>query len=121
MLRKSALAIAVLFVLAPTAPPALAQMDHSKMNHGAVAGASKEYMDAMTKMDAVMGEMEMTGKPGADFAAMMIPHHQAAIDMAKSYLASGENDPELTQMSKDIIVAQEREIAVLREWLARHK
>ena len=39
--------------------------------------------------------MKMSGKPGVDFAMMMIPHHQSAIDMAKAYLASGENNPDL--------------------------
>ncbi len=106
--------------------PAFAQMGHG--GHGAAAtpapaaapamsGASQAYMDAMTKMDRDMATMKMTGKPGEDFAAMMIPHHQAAIDMAKAYLASGENNPELTSLSREIIVAQEREIEFLRSWL----
>ena len=101
--------------------PSLAQ-DHSA--HGAapageMSAASTEYMDAMKKMDADMTAMTMTGKPGPDFATMMIPHHQAAIDMAKSYLASGDNDAELTKLSNEIIAAQEREIAFLKDWLAK--
>lgn len=98
--------------------PGLAQMDHSKM--GEMSAASTAYMDAMTKMDTDMDAMAMTGKPGADFALMMIPHHQSAIDMAKAYLTSGENDPELTKLSNDIIVAQETEIAFLKEWLKKN-
>lgn len=108
------------------AAPAAAQtkgdagMDHAAMGHGAASGdASAAYMDAMAKMDAAMAETGMTGKPGGDFAAMMIPHHQAAIDMAKAYLASGENDPELVRMSNDIVAAQESEIAALRAWMAK--
>ena len=73
----------------------------------------------MTKMDEDMSAMKMTGKPGADFAMMMIPHHQSAIDMAKAYLASGDNDPELTKLSNDIIAAQESEIAFLKGWLKK--
>lgn len=91
--------------------------DHSTMHHGT---ASDAYMDSMAKMDDAMAGMKMTGQPGIDFAASMIPHHQAAIDMAKAYLASGEGDAELTKMSNEIIAAQEREIAVLKAWLARH-
>ena len=103
-------------------PPSLAQ-DHSA--HGAapageMSAASTEYMGAMKKMDADMTAMTMTGKPGPDFAAMMIPHHQAAIEMAKSYLASGDDDAELTKLSNEIIAAQEREIAFLKEWLAKN-
>lgn len=51
---------------------------------------------------------------------MMIPHLQAVIDMAKTYLASSENDAEFTKLSNDIITAQENEIAFIREWLENH-
>lgn len=97
-----------------------AQMDHGAMQHEPTSGASGEYMDAMKSMDTAMKAMTMTGQAAPDFAAMMIPHHQAAIDMAKSYLKSGDNDPELEKLSNDIIAAQEREIAFLKSWLARH-
>lgn len=117
--------------LALAVSPAVAQMGHgghgghggasaSGPAHPPMSAASQAYMDAMKAMDREMAAMPMTGKPGVDFAAMMIPHHQAAIDMAKAYLASGENDPELTRLSREIIAAQEREIAFLRLWLADH-
>lgn len=86
-----------------------------------MSAASQAYMDAMKKMDRDMAAMNMTGKPGEDFAAMMIPHHQAAIDMAKAYLASIDNNPELTHLSREIIVAQEREIEFLKSWLEANK
>ncbi len=40
--------------------------------------------------------------------------------MAKAYLASGENDPELTKLSGEIIAAQEKEIAFLKDWLTKN-
>ncbi len=83
-------------------------------------GASAAYMDAMTKMNDDMTAMQMTGKPGVDFALMMIPHHQSAIDMAKAYLESGEGDAELVKLSEEIIAAQESEIAFLRSWLEKN-
>ena len=97
--------------------PGRAQMDHGAMHMGE---ASQAYMDAMSRMDADMTAMTMTGMPGVDFALMMIPHHQSAIDMAKAYLASGENDAELAKLSNDIIAAQEIEIAFLKAWLAKN-
>ncbi|PZO79882.1 MAG: DUF305 domain-containing protein [Mesorhizobium amorphae] len=117
-MKTATLALALLL---GTAGTTFAQ-DHSGHHgsHGAT-GASAEYMDAMQRMDEAMKSMAMTGKAGIDFAEMMIPHHQAAIDMAKSYLASDENDPELTKLSNDIVAAQEREIAQLKEWIARNK
>jgi len=122
MHKFSLYAASALFAAASlgTALPAAAQADHG-MSHGAMSGASdasKAYVMSMDKMDAEMKRMTMTGKPGVDFAAMMIPHHQAAIDMAKAYLASSEKDAELVKLSQDIIAAQEREIAFLRKWLA---
>jgi len=121
-MKKLVFAAALLAVL-PLAVSA--QEDHSA--HGAqpggaaMSGASGEYMKAMQDMDAAMKGMEMTGDAGVDFAAMMIPHHQAAIAMAKSYLASGDNDAELTKLANEVIAAQEREIAQLEAWLARNE
>jgi uncharacterized protein (DUF305 family) len=63
--------------------------------------------------------MPMTGDQDVDFARMMIPHHQGAIDMARVQLEKGR-DPQLRQMAQEIIGAQEREIATLKEWLAQH-
>lgn len=119
-MRLFAIGLATALVFGASA--AVAQMDHS--SHGAhaaaeMSGASKAYMDAMTAMNDDMAGMAMTGKAGVDFAVMMIPHHQSAIDMAKAYLASGENDPELTKLSNDIITTQESEIAFLKAWIAK--
>jgi len=108
-------------VVACTMMPIMAfAQDHAGHSMGAMGGASQAYMDAMAKMDADMKAMDMTGKPGADFVLMMIPHHQAAIDMAKAYLASGDKDPELTKLSQEIVAAQEKEIGFMRDWLKRN-
>ena len=63
--------------------------------------------------------MPMSGDQDVDFARMMIPHHEGAIDMARAQLERGK-DPMLRQMAQEIIGAQEREIAVLKDWLAKH-
>lgn len=96
--------------------------DMAGMTHEAPVepgSASARYMDAMKTMDTAMQGMTMTGKAGVDYAAMMIPHHQSAIDMAEAYLASGERDPVLTKLSEDVVASQKREIATLQEWLAK--
>ena len=47
------------------------------------------------------------------FYSMMIPHHQAAVDMANTYLESG-NDPELRQLAQHIVQTQQHEISQMQ-------
>jgi hypothetical protein len=68
---------------------------------------------AMAVMDHDMEHAPMTDNPDHDFAAMMIPHHQGAIDMAKVELLYGK-DPVLRRMAQEIIVTQQEEIGVMR-------
>ena len=78
--------------------------------------AAKGYAAAMDKMMASM-MVPYTGNPDVDFARGMIPHHQAAIDMAKVQLEFG-TDPEIRKVAEEVIKAQEAEIAMLQAWLA---
>jgi hypothetical protein len=67
---------------------------------------------AMDKMMAGMA-VNPTGDVDADFAAMMIPHHQGAIDMAMAELRYGKNE-QLRRISQEIIVDQQQEIVAMR-------
>ena len=82
-----------------------------------VASTAKPFSvlmnEAMTLMDQGMANAAMNGDPDHDFAAMMIPHHQGAIDMAKVELLYGK-DPVLRRLAQEIIVTQEQEIMLLR-------
>jgi hypothetical protein len=71
-----------------------------------------ENVAAMKKM---MGDMAVkpTGDVDADFVAMMVPHHQGAIDMALAVLRHGLN-PQIRRLAEEIIVTQQQEIAVMR-------
>ncbi len=67
---------------------------------------------AMTRMHHAM-MMGYTGDPDHDFAAMMVPHHQGAIDMALIELRYGK-DERLRRLAQGIIVEQRQEIAVMQ-------
>src|SRR5216683_7902076 len=70
---------------------------------------------AMNKMMADM-TVKPTGDVDRDFVAMMVPHHQGAIDMAKAELQYGHNE-QLRRMAQEIVVNQQQEIAVMRRAL----
>jgi uncharacterized protein (DUF305 family) len=70
----------------------------------------------MAVMSRDMMQAPMTGNPDRDFASMMIPHHQGAIDMAKVEVLYGK-DPVLRRLAQEIIVTQGAEIALLRRQL----
>ena len=71
---------------------------------------------AMARMDHGMMQPP-SGDADRDFAAMMIPHHQGAIEMAEAELRFG-HDPALRRLAQGIIVEQQQEIAVMRQALA---
>lgn len=75
--------------------------------------------DAMAVMDHDMRTAPMNGQPAHDFMTMMIPHHQGAIDMAKSILLNTQ-DPEVRNLAQGIITEQANEIRLMKAWLARH-
>ena len=72
-------------------------------------------IQAMERMHKDMNIVP-TGNPDRDFAAMMIPHHQGAIDMAKVELQFGKN-PVLRRLAQGIIVEQLQEIEVMQREL----
>jgi uncharacterized protein (DUF305 family) len=93
---------------------------HVDAPSGAVVSAdatfASQMMQAMGRMDAGMMAAKPTGDPDRDFAAMMIPHHQGAIDMAKLQLIYGRN-PVLRRLAQAIIVEQQQEIELMQRTL----
>ena len=112
----------ILFGSLVCAAPAFAQMDMSKMDMGSKAPESKFASDmdvSMKVMDKGMADAPMTGDADHDFASMMIPHHQGAIDMAKAELLYGK-DPTMRRLAQEIIADQKSEIDLMNLWLKKH-
>ena len=84
--------------------------------HGA---AGPEGAQFMAELDAAMAKMmngmaiQPSGDVDRDFVAMMIAHHQGAIDMAQAELRHGHNE-QLRRLAQEIIVTQRQEIATMR-------
>src|SRR5580700_4825336 len=71
-----------------------------------------DNVSAMSKMMVDMG-ITPSGDIDRDFVALMVPHHQGAIDMAQAELRYGQNE-QLRRMAQEIIVTQQAEIAAMR-------
>jgi hypothetical protein len=78
-----------------------------------------ELMTGMNRMDVAMGSVERSGDSDVDFVRLMLPHHQAAIDMAKTQLLHGK-DPQMRRLAQEIITDQQSEIVLMQLWLKQH-
>ena len=104
------------FVLLCLAVVLLSSCGKSDSPANAVDEALAETMSAM---HSAMRDVSMDGKADADFARMMIPHHQGAIEMAKVELQFGV-DPVLRRLAQEIIVTQLSEIDVMNLALKKY-
>jgi uncharacterized protein (DUF305 family) len=91
-------------------------------SHGDVSSAGaywSELIASMDKMHTAMGTVERSGNSDIDFVRLMLPHHQAAIDMAKTQLLYGK-DPQMRRLAQEIITDQQSEIELMELWLKQH-
>ncbi|MBG6070430.1 MULTISPECIES: DUF305 domain-containing protein [unclassified Polaromonas] len=90
---------------------------HVKARPG-TASAFESDMDAgMARMMDDMHGPGYTGQPDTDFLAMMIPHHQGAVEMARLVLIHGR-DPMVRQLAQDIIASQTVEMVAMKGRMA---
>ena len=121
VLAAAAVAMLALPASAQTAPhSAMPGMAASSASDAMPATAPEaSMMAAMGKMSKDMAAVPMTGDADREFVGMMIPHHQGAIDMARFELSQGK-DPAMRKLAREIIAAQQKEIAQMKQWQAKH-
>ena len=79
-----------------------------------------ELIASMEKMHMAMSAVKPTGDSDVDFVTLMLPHHQAAIDMAKAELLHGR-DPQIRRLAQEIITDQQSEIELMQRWLRQKR
>ncbi|MBV6457436.1 MAG: hypothetical protein HONBIEJF_00545 [Fimbriimonadaceae bacterium] len=86
---------------------------HSQRQPGSDAASQSPSDRLHAIMMRPMVDIKMTGDVDKDFAALMIPHHQGAIDMATIEVQHGKN-AELKKLAQNIINSQNKEIEILK-------
>ena len=94
-------------------PMPMASTDHGMDMGGGTAMPGMMSGADMTKLAAATGK-----NFDKEFLTMMIAHHEGAITMAKDQVTNGKNADAIA-LAKQIITAQEAEIATMKTILAR--
>jgi uncharacterized protein (DUF305 family) len=110
--KLTAVLLLVVFILSVSR--AQTPHNHETAQAGSFDALMAQAMERMHKDMAIAPR----GDPDRDFAAMMIPHHQGAVDMAKVELQFGKN-PVLRRLAQGIIVEQLQEIEVMQRELQK--
>lgn len=82
----------------------------------APTNAWDSLISSMHKMHTAVSSVNESDSTDVDFVHLMLPHHQAAIDMAKTQLLYGK-DPQMRRLAQEIITDQQSEIDLMRLWL----
>lgn len=78
-----------------------------------------ELKSSMDKMHMGLASVEPSRDSDVNFVRMMLPHHQAALDMAKTQLYYGK-DPQMRRLAQEILTDQQSEIDLMQLWLKDH-
>lgn len=100
--------------------PAYPQHSHGGSQPSTGDPAWSELQHSMQAMHETMSSVKSTGNNDVDFVQLMLPHHQAAIDMAKAELLHGK-DPQMRRLAQEIITDQQSEIELMQLWLRQHQ
>jgi uncharacterized protein (DUF305 family) len=119
--RKRLVSLAITVSISMTTPIALAQ-DQTGMRHVTGAASNEAELRFIVDNDLAISKMSLdmskgadpTGDVDRDFVALMMPHHQGAIDMARAELKYGHNE-ELRRLAQSIIAERTNEMSTMRD------
>jgi len=97
------------------AAPSTQHTSHAQGSMRANAPYWDALMESMTRMHSAMSSTSPSADADTDFVALMLPHHQAAIDMARIELTFGK-DAQLRRLAQEIVTDQESEIQLMKLW-----
>jgi uncharacterized protein (DUF305 family) len=97
-----------------------ASQQDSHAAHPPAVSDWSELGASMQKMHLAMASVGPSGDSDVDFVRLMLPHHQAALDMAKTQLMNGK-DPQIRRLAQEIITDQQSEIELMQLWLKQHE
>ena len=118
--RKRLVCVAMTVSVLTTTSIAFAQ-DQTGMRHAPAAAGYSSEVDfivddnlALSKMSLDMSKMaDPTGDVDRDYVALMMPHHQGAIELARAELKYGHNE-EVRRLAQSIIAEREHEMSAMR-------
>lgn len=90
---------------------------HAGMDHGGMVDVDTDHAGMMSADDLAALEAASGPEASALFLEQMIVHHEGAVAMAEEHLATGQN-PEVLELSQNVIDDQNAEIELMREMLA---
>lgn len=119
--RKYALGIGAILIVLVVFGGLAASPRQTTMNDARTVNPNwRELMKSMKDLHAAMYAVQPSGNDDEDFVNLMLPHHKAAVEMAKAELLHGSN-PQMRRLAQEIITDQESEIQLMRLWLEQHK
>lgn len=101
------------------AGPAVAQTAAMPGMAPATTPWAAQNQDTMARMHDAMANAAGGQNEDQAFVRGMLPHHQGAVDMARTELQFGR-DPTMRRLAQRIVAAQQQEILEMRTWLIQH-
>lgn len=117
--RRAVPLIIVILIVAMTGVPSYSQHSHGASQPASDSQAWSDLQQSMRAMHGAMLSIQSTGNDDEDFVRLMLPHHQAALDMARVELMHGQ-DPQMRRLAQEIMTDQESEIELMQLWLRQN-